>query len=165
MISRGFLYNHAGHIHFSMKSLVQNFGGIADSLIAGPYLAPALIPRSPWLDAQAPEPPQVRSVLHKDKLIISWAHADPTDVFHWVIYLKRQGQWEYKILNRMARTYTIPLPSLAISKSIEEEKFDKLRLPISHIAISAVDRLANESTYQIHQVLTGTTLSFSPSKP
>jgi len=145
MISRGVSHNRAGHIHFSMKSLVQNFGGITDSLIAGPYKDPALVPRSPWLDAKAPPPPHLRTVLHGDKLILNWDHAEPADVFRWIVYLKRDGQWNYEILNHADRTYTVPLFTLAANDSAESGGIEIISLPVTHVAVSAVDRLGNES--------------------
>ncbi len=38
-----------GNIHFSVKVLMQNRGGLADALRDGPYTEPALIPTSRWL--------------------------------------------------------------------------------------------------------------------
>jgi hypothetical protein len=46
-----------GNVHFSMKALVQNREGVADALRDGPYREYALVPASPWLDAQAPPAP------------------------------------------------------------------------------------------------------------
>jgi uncharacterized lipoprotein YddW (UPF0748 family) len=38
-----------GNVHFSMKALMHNYDGIADTLKAGVYSEPALVPESPWL--------------------------------------------------------------------------------------------------------------------
>jgi uncharacterized lipoprotein YddW (UPF0748 family) len=38
-----------GNVHFSMKALMRNYDGIADTLKAGVYSEPALVPESPWL--------------------------------------------------------------------------------------------------------------------
>jgi uncharacterized lipoprotein YddW (UPF0748 family) len=43
-----------GNIHFSMKALMENRGGLADSLAAGPYAEPALVPPSPMGRPPAP---------------------------------------------------------------------------------------------------------------
>jgi hypothetical protein len=37
--------NSPGHIHWSMKALLQNRGGVADLLRAGPYAEKASVPR------------------------------------------------------------------------------------------------------------------------
>ncbi|MCF6237359.1 MAG: family 10 glycosylhydrolase, partial [Candidatus Marinimicrobia bacterium] len=64
MITRGMVPDGPGNVHFSMKALQRNYGGISDILIAGPYAQPALVPPSPWLDDQAPAAPLVE-VDHK----------------------------------------------------------------------------------------------------
>ena len=42
-----------GEVHFSMKSLMRNSGGVADAVKAA-YAEPALVPESPWLPADKP---------------------------------------------------------------------------------------------------------------
>jgi hypothetical protein len=49
-----------GNVHFSMKALLRNQGGLADSLATGAYAEPALIPESPWMPGRAPGQPRVR---------------------------------------------------------------------------------------------------------
>jgi uncharacterized lipoprotein YddW (UPF0748 family) len=46
-----------GNVHFSMKTLLQNVRGLADSLQGDLYAQPALVPASPWLDATVPPAP------------------------------------------------------------------------------------------------------------
>ncbi len=48
-----------GNIHFSMKALMRNSGGIADKLKKGPYAEPALVPETTWLGGETPEKPEV----------------------------------------------------------------------------------------------------------
>lgn len=48
-----------GNIHFSMKALVQDRGGVATALRRGPYAELALVPASPWLDAKPPASPTI----------------------------------------------------------------------------------------------------------
>jgi uncharacterized lipoprotein YddW (UPF0748 family) len=47
-----------GNVHFSMKALTQNAGGISDEL-AKVYAEPALVPASPWLGDKKPGVPTV----------------------------------------------------------------------------------------------------------
>jgi uncharacterized lipoprotein YddW (UPF0748 family) len=49
----------SGNVHFSMKALMRNSGGIADKLKKGPYAEPALVPESPWLGHETPATPDV----------------------------------------------------------------------------------------------------------
>jgi uncharacterized lipoprotein YddW (UPF0748 family) len=46
-----------GNVHFSVKTLLDNVRGVADSLRADLYARPALVPATPWLDATVPPPP------------------------------------------------------------------------------------------------------------
>jgi uncharacterized lipoprotein YddW (UPF0748 family) len=47
-----------GNVHFSMKALLRNPGGVADELKAV-YAEPALVPASPWLGDRKPGKPTV----------------------------------------------------------------------------------------------------------
>ncbi len=51
-----------GNVHFSMRALMRNPEGLADSLVAGVYAAPALVPESPWMPGRTPGAPRVRLV-------------------------------------------------------------------------------------------------------
>ncbi len=49
-----------GHVHFRLKSLLEDApGGLGDRLAASLYATPALPPASPWLGADAPSAPQL----------------------------------------------------------------------------------------------------------
>ncbi|MGI8602355.1 MAG: glycoside hydrolase family 10 protein [Verrucomicrobiales bacterium] len=47
----------SGHVHWSIKALRQNRGGIAATLKNGPYAERALVPASPWLGSNPPQRP------------------------------------------------------------------------------------------------------------
>jgi uncharacterized lipoprotein YddW (UPF0748 family) len=47
-----------GNVHFSMKSLMVNAGGLSDMLKSGPYATPAFVPASPWLASSKPAVPE-----------------------------------------------------------------------------------------------------------
>src|SRR5262249_55598538 len=47
-----------GNVHFSMKALLHNPGGVADALKTV-YAEPALVPASPWLGDKPPAAPRV----------------------------------------------------------------------------------------------------------
>lgn len=47
-----------GNVHFSMKTLLNNVRGLADSLSADLYAERALVPATPWLDATVPPAPR-----------------------------------------------------------------------------------------------------------
>jgi len=48
----------AGNVHFSMKALMKDTGGVADELKKA-YAEPALVPSSPWLGDRKPGKPAV----------------------------------------------------------------------------------------------------------
>jgi len=49
----------AGHVHFSMISLLQNRRGLADTLKSGLYRDAALVPAMPWRGAAPADPPKL----------------------------------------------------------------------------------------------------------
>jgi uncharacterized lipoprotein YddW (UPF0748 family) len=127
MIARGFVPEAPGHIHFSMRGLLDNRGGLADSLVAMPYEQPALVPASPWLDAESPASPRAAAVLRSGFIVVTWSHEEAADVFRWVVYIQRGEVWEHRILNRHERGSAIDPTD------------------VTAIAVSAVDRVGNES--------------------
>jgi hypothetical protein len=48
-----------GNVHYSMRAFHRNQGRVNDSLVAGVYAAPALVPPTTWLGGRAPEAPHV----------------------------------------------------------------------------------------------------------
>jgi uncharacterized lipoprotein YddW (UPF0748 family) len=148
MITRGMLPESPGNVHWSIGPMVSS-EKLVRSISQGPYKQQALIPASPWLDKEAPKAPQVTTVLQKDSLKINWSHENGLDVFHWVFYYKYGSAWNYKILNRKERSTTIPLFVLKNrnirNDKVNEKNIKKMLQPITQIAVSAVDRVGNES--------------------
>ncbi|MEA3287236.1 MAG: family 10 glycosylhydrolase [Candidatus Marinimicrobia bacterium] len=138
MITRGMVPDGPGNVHFSMKALQRNYGGISDILLKGPYAKPVLIPPSPWLDDQAPSAPLVELDIKAGNIHINWLHEDRADVNLWVVYLQRGKHWSYKIL-------TTDQESLILPHAIRTE--DGLSPPaiLDQVAVTAIDRLGNES--------------------
>lgn len=82
-----------GNVHFSMRALMENRRGLADSLAAGPYAVPALVPASPWLDPRVPAAPKL--TFHQDATgtWLSIAPGDELDVRFWIAQLRTGGEW------------------------------------------------------------------------
>ena len=127
-----------------MKALLNNTGGISDGLINGPYAREALPPGSAWLDDEAPDAPGVRSAIAGSNLTIVWSPASGEEVFRWVVYVQRGNTWTYDIHNRTDRNCIIPL---MLPK--EEGGDADPETAITQIAVSAVDRMGNESAKSI----------------
>ncbi len=134
MISRGMLPKSNGVVHWSISSLTRN-NRLADAVIAGPYKQEALVPASPWMDATPPEAPATTLTNVADNVTLSWIPANEKDVFRWVVYYKYGSKWNYKILNRGDRSWSL-------KKITGSEKAQTI---LSAVAVTAVDRTGNES--------------------
>jgi len=86
-----------GHIHWSMKSLMKNSGGVADALIPI-YEQPALIPAMPWLSNTPPGKPTLSMKRKENKIQIDW-HAHSLEPVSWWVLQHRTGtNWVTEIL-------------------------------------------------------------------
>lgn len=129
-----------GNVHFSMVALMENRQGIADRLRNGPYAEPALIPPSPWLGRRRPSQPAVQAERDPDRreIHLSWRSASNDDVRVWALYTREDNRWKMQLIPaHRSRTHRMTLS-------------DKNSL--TEIAISAVDRLGNESRRSRHRV-------------
>jgi uncharacterized lipoprotein YddW (UPF0748 family) len=145
MVTRGFVPNGPGHVHFSMRALMADSTGLADALRAGPYKQAALVPASPWLDHAAPAQPQVSIEEISDSLKISWSHSTMSDVFRWVVYYQYDTAWEYRILNHSNNAASFALSRDITVKKRGEAEPEHVTQRLTQIAVSAVDRTGNES--------------------
>ena len=126
MVTRGMLPKSSGEVHWSIGSLTKD-SNLAKAIVEGPYKKQALVPASPWLDATPPDTPQVTTSPEGDSLKINWTHPNELDVFHYVVYYQYAGKWNYTILNRHDRMFTI------------------VRNKLNGVFVTAVDRVGNES--------------------
>ena len=123
-----------GNVHFSMRALMQNRAGIADSLAAGPYAAPALVPASPWLGAARPARPtaRVRRDTVAGGLAVTMAPAASGKAPRlWVVQARFPGGWSTAVLPGWQRTHTLTTSDSAAAPAV--------------VAVTAVDRLGNAS--------------------
>ena len=149
MITRGMLPESPGVIHWSIGSLRNE--ELIEAIHSGPYAKPALIPRSPWLDDGAPAAPRVSARVRGERLEIGWAHADAEEIFRWVVYYQRGGAWEYAIASQQERSFSVPLFTVdlaAVERAGGPDSItavEGLVLPVTEVAVAAVDRFGNES--------------------
>jgi len=115
--------NWNGHIHWSVKSLVKNQGGIATRL-ANTYTRPAAIPPMPWVSSKSPAAPGVSASIQENGTFVSWQPDSSTAKI--AVQGKIGGTW---------RTIQIA-PSG--SKGITIPRADA-------IAVTALDRFGNAS--------------------
>lgn len=138
MISRGITPNSPGVIHWSMKAITQH-EKLRTDLLNGPYKREALVPPSPWLSKRTPDAPISVNEIRGTDWYISWTHAAPEKIFRWVVYTQYGNTWSYKILNKDDRFLLVP-KSILVGKT---------ETPLNGYAVSAVDRLGNESTVNV----------------
>ena len=74
-LSRSIGRNWVGHIHWSMKGLMQDRDGISTRLAKSGYSEPALVPPMPWLSRDAPAAPSVRAGAEGKFLKVRWKAA------------------------------------------------------------------------------------------
>ena len=98
----------SGHIHFSMAALMDNRGGISDTL-APLYAAPALVPASRWLDDAKPAAPTVKM----DGPTLTWQGT----AWLWLVQTRTGSEWTTQILPGATSSLTLPTPPDAVQIS------------------------------------------------
>jgi uncharacterized lipoprotein YddW (UPF0748 family) len=122
-ISRKIPSSSNGQIHWSVKSLVKNQGGIATKL-ASVYTQPSAIPPMPWVNSKSPGAPTVSATAKGDTTSISCTPANNTAKI--AVQGKVGGTW---------RTLKI-VPAYSTNISIPRS---------DAIAVTALDRFGNAS--------------------
>ncbi len=105
-LSRSIGRNWVGHIHWSMKSLMTNRGGVNDLLSKKYYASPALVPPMPWLSQTAPGTPTAQAKLVGGNAVISWK---PVPQASRYLVQARYGQHWYAMFAGSNKTLTVTL--------------------------------------------------------
>lgn len=87
-----------GNVHFSMKALMQNFGGISDKLKEGPYAEPALVPESTWLGKETPAKPEVSATRTDGGVAITMSLPKDKKPWQWVVRSQNADGWTTAIV-------------------------------------------------------------------
>jgi uncharacterized lipoprotein YddW (UPF0748 family) len=114
----------SGNVHFSMKALRGNTGGINDAL-KGVYAEPALVPATPWVKEKAPERPQLEWAADRRTLTI---RAAGDGVRLYVVRHQSAGRWAIRL---------VPAEGKSVKIAFEEAP--------ARVAVSAVGRAGTES--------------------
>jgi len=147
MITRGIVHEKPGHVHFSVKALLDSTALLNKALLDGPYREQALVPSSPWLDDSPPEMPQVTVTNKNDTLLVQWTHLNKNDVFQWIVYYQQGTSWKYRILNYAEKEIRIPVNTKVFNRDSKETETEW----VTRVAVSAVDRVSNESARAVIQ--------------
>ena len=118
-----------GNIHWSVSALMQNRGGVADALLKEPYLQPALVPASTWLDGSPPSKPALSSESTTGGVKLAWTRTGEEAVWLWVLQTKMGEEWHTEVLSNRETTRILKPTSLP-----------------GVIAVTAVDRCGNAGT-------------------
>jgi len=100
-----------GVIHFSMKCLMKDTGGITDTLEKASYAQAALVPATTWLGADAPATPSVSAKADADNAVsvklspggFLWFGKEPRE---WAVAVKHGETWKYYTMPGSQRTAT-----------------------------------------------------------
>jgi len=149
MITRGMLPESPGMVHWNIGPLVTD-QNLASAISKGPYKRQALVPASPWLSNKVPAAPEVQFSMNKDTLAVTWNHLKQDNIAQSVVYFKHGSTWSHQIHGNTITTENIPAyrinkSQLGNTLSSSLENIDNILIPISSIAISAVDRFGSES--------------------
>ncbi len=82
-----------GDIHFSMKALLHNTGGVADA-VKQVYAEPALVPATTWAKMETPRKPALR--WQRDEPILR-IRANQEGVRRFVVWARDNGKWRMRI--------------------------------------------------------------------
>jgi uncharacterized lipoprotein YddW (UPF0748 family) len=113
-----------GNVHFSMKPLMTDQGGVGTALARGAYAMPALVPESPWMPGRAPGAPAVTLAGAGVALTPAAGEGRP---WQWVVRARTGGTW---------RTAIIPGDS-AGWRTGRDAEYDA---PLDEALVFAVDR-------------------------
>ncbi len=80
-----------GNVHFSMKTLMLNRGGIAEALKSTVYASPALVPASPWLAGAKLHEPSIAVTSHTGLVNVKWKAARGDHPERWAVCIKWGG--------------------------------------------------------------------------
>ena len=125
-LSRTIGKNYAGHVHWSMKSLLKNKGGITKTLTKNTYTSAALVPPMPWISNNKIPTPILRATTKRSGVQASWG--------------KTTGARKYAVQARYGKSwFTVAVVSSSITSVV-------LQGSPEAIAVSAVDRYGTTST-------------------
>ncbi|MEB3221070.1 MAG: family 10 glycosylhydrolase [Candidatus Sericytochromatia bacterium] len=100
-----------GHAHYSVRPLLSGRGGLYDLLASRTYTEPALVPASPWLDADGKPPGRATVTLAapdaRGRQAVTWAGAGDEPVARWLVQLRENGAWRSRVLDGDTRTLTL----------------------------------------------------------
>lgn len=105
-LSRSIGKNWVGHIHWSMKSLMENRGGVNELLSKQHYSSPALVPPMPWISQTTPASPVAQAKASAGNTLISWSSVPQASRY---LVQARYGQHWYPMFVGASNSRSITL--------------------------------------------------------
>ena len=96
----------SGHIHFSMRALMEDRDGISTRLRAGPYAQAALVPAMAAPGAPALSAPRV--LLGQRQVTVLSNDAEPPRL--WAVWHRSHGQWVFSTVPGQRSSIDLALP-------------------------------------------------------
>jgi hypothetical protein len=102
-----------GNVHFSMRAFTRNQGGISDSLRAGLYAEPALVPATPWLGGRAPAAPRValRTDRGSGRTTVGITPVGDAPARVWVVQARYDALWVTDVVGGATREHLLRPPA------------------------------------------------------
>ena len=125
-VTRTHVEQAPGHVHFSMKALMKDAGGLPSSLMATTFASDALVPPSPWLDKKAPPKPTARIERGPEFTRLTLRPGNGEATFVYGIWKRTPEGWKFQ---------TAP----ASTKALDIDS------NVTSVVVTAVDRMGNES--------------------
>jgi uncharacterized lipoprotein YddW (UPF0748 family) len=107
-----------GNVHFSMKALMKNSGGIADKLKHGLYAEPALVPESPWLGHDTPAKPEVSAKRTDGGVAVEMKVPRGNEPWQWLVRISTPKGWKTSILPGATSEQIVNLPNDVDARSV-----------------------------------------------
>jgi uncharacterized lipoprotein YddW (UPF0748 family) len=112
-LSRSIGTHSDGHIHWSVKGLMSNLGGINPKLVKL-YAEPAALPAMPWLNSARPDTPAASMEQRGDQTLVTWRSSPATRM---IIQTRAGSVWFTHAVAARGKTSMFLPPSDAIAVS------------------------------------------------
>jgi uncharacterized lipoprotein YddW (UPF0748 family) len=156
-INRAMLGDTGGIVMFSMKVLMSDKAPLADDLASGPFKTQALVPPSPWIENTPPPKPMANVSKTGDEITISIRPGQGEESFLYVVYTETEGSWNYQILPSTETELTVKSGGTReVTRTTNQGLNVETRTvpvpEITSVAVSAIDRVGNESDRHVINV-------------
>jgi uncharacterized lipoprotein YddW (UPF0748 family) len=140
----------SGQVHFSMKALLDDRGGVATRLRAEAYRAPALVPATTWLGGTPPLTPRVelREPAAGDSATIALRPGGAESNWLYVVRGRYGREWSTEIVPGYYAVYAVPRTRSGAS--------------LDRVVVQAVDRLGQLSAARALRVPSGGAVGDAP---